>query len=256
MAVQDVRNRLQAQATALKQYTQEFLTMCTVIREAECAALAQERDRLAKKLADQEESHKAALKAVQDSEAALNTEYGTEAANWAEARQALGQGYSRLEDLIDDYFPGYSAPASQAIEAYHDARWQAGAKIAPGAGRSLEEHLLALQARLQPAHRMLRRLQHTGAQVLAALWPDEVVPRTPSRTTDWLQVVVGHFEAWKASAARSGAGVCSSLVSWAELGPAEHLAVGGRQGAGGGAAGYRPVRLGDRRVHRHQHLCP
>ena len=40
-------------------------------KEAECNALAQERDRLVKKLANQEESHKAALKAVQDSEAAL-----------------------------------------------------------------------------------------------------------------------------------------------------------------------------------------
>ena len=32
-----------------------------------------------------------------------------------------------------------------------------------------------------------------------------MVPRTPSRTADWLEVVVGRFEAWKASAARSGA---------------------------------------------------
>ncbi len=31
-------------------------------KEAECNALAQERDRLAKKLADEEENHKAALK--------------------------------------------------------------------------------------------------------------------------------------------------------------------------------------------------
>ena len=52
---------------------------------------------------------------------------------------------------------------------------------------------------------MLRRLQRAGAQVLAALWPGEVVPRTPSRTADWLEVAVGRFEAWKASAARSGA---------------------------------------------------
>ena len=48
----------------------------------------------------------------------------------------------------------------------------------------LEEQLLAIQARLQPAYRMLRRLQHAGAQVLAALWPGEVIPRTPIRTTD------------------------------------------------------------------------
>ena len=47
-------------------------------KEAEFDALAQERDRLVKKLADQEESHKAALKAVQDSEAALQAEYETE----------------------------------------------------------------------------------------------------------------------------------------------------------------------------------
>ena len=77
-------------------------------KEAECAALAQERDRLAKKLADQEESHKAALKAAQDSEAALKAEYETEAASWAEARQALSQGYSRVEDLIDGRPPSSS----------------------------------------------------------------------------------------------------------------------------------------------------
>ena len=32
-----------------------------------------------------------------------------------------------------------------------------------------------------------------------------MVPRTPSRTADWLEVAVGRFKAWKASAARSGA---------------------------------------------------
>ena len=40
-------------------------------KDVELAALMQERDRLAKRLADQEEGHKAALKAVQDREAAL-----------------------------------------------------------------------------------------------------------------------------------------------------------------------------------------
>ena len=32
-----------------------------------------------------------------------------------------------------------------------------------------------------------------------------MIPRTPSRTADWLEVAAGCFEAWKASAARSGA---------------------------------------------------
>ena len=47
-----------------------------------------ERDRLTKKLADQEESHKAALKKARDNEAALKAEFETEAAGWAEAKQA------------------------------------------------------------------------------------------------------------------------------------------------------------------------
>ena len=70
--------------------------------------MVQERDRLVKKLADQEESHKAALKTVQDNEATLKAEYETEEVNWAEARQALSQGYSRVEDLIDGR-PPYSS---------------------------------------------------------------------------------------------------------------------------------------------------
>ena len=103
------------------------------------------------------------------------------------------------------FLPGYSTAANQAIEARRQAKRQAGFEISPTAGRSLEEQLLAIQARIQPAHRLLRRLQRAGSQVLAALWPGQVVPRTPSRTADWLEVAVGRFEAWKASAARSGA---------------------------------------------------
>jgi len=48
--------------------------------------------------------------------------------------------------------------------------------------------------------------------VLAALWPSETIPRTPSRTADWLEVAVGRFEAWKASAARLGAGRALEFV--------------------------------------------
>ena len=70
-------------------------------KDAELAALVQERDRLVKKLADQEESPKAALKTVQDREAALQAEYETEAAGWAEARQTLISGYGQIEDLVD-----------------------------------------------------------------------------------------------------------------------------------------------------------
>ena len=77
-------------------------------KEAECNALAQERDRLVKRLADQEESHKAALKAAQDSEATLQAEYETEAASWAEAWQSLINGYGQIEDLVDGRPPSSS----------------------------------------------------------------------------------------------------------------------------------------------------
>jgi hypothetical protein len=52
-------------------------------------------------LADQEDSHKAALKAAQDREATLQAEFETEAAGWAEARQTLVSGYGQIEDLVD-----------------------------------------------------------------------------------------------------------------------------------------------------------
>ena len=83
-------------------------------KDAEYAALVQERDRLAKKLADQEASHKAALQAVKDSKVALQAEYETEAANWAESRWALNNGYGQIEDMVDSkppssFFPLFSA---------------------------------------------------------------------------------------------------------------------------------------------------
>ena len=65
-------------------------------KEAEFDALVQECDRLAKALADQEESHKAALQKAQDSEAALKAEFETEAVSWAETRRALDEGFGRI----------------------------------------------------------------------------------------------------------------------------------------------------------------
>ena len=86
-------------------------------KDAELAALVQERDRLVKKLADQEESHQAALKAAQDREATLQAEFETEAAGWAEARQTLVSGYGQIEDLVDGKS---SAPSSSLAICYFD----------------------------------------------------------------------------------------------------------------------------------------
>ena len=71
--------------------------------------MVQERDRLVKKLADQEESHKAALKVAQDCEAALQAEFETEAAGRADARQTLVSGYGQIEDLVDGKPPTSSS---------------------------------------------------------------------------------------------------------------------------------------------------
>ena len=104
-----------------------------------------------------------------------------------------------------DFFPGHSDAANQAIEADREGRRAEGAQIAANAPRTLSEQLLSIEARLRPAHRMLRRLQRVGAQAIAALWPDMPAPRTPSRTADWLEVAAGRLEAWKGSSARAGA---------------------------------------------------
>ena len=82
-------------------------------------------------------------------------------------------------------------------------------EIAANTPRTLDEQLLSIEARLRPAHRLLRRLQRVGAQAIAALWPDMPVLRTPSRTADWLEVAAGRLEAWKGSSARAGA--CRAL---------------------------------------------
>ena len=79
--------------------------------------MVQERDRLVKKLADQEESHKVVLKAAQDREATLQAEFETEAAGWAEARQTLVSGYGQIEDLVDGKS---SAPSASLAICYFD----------------------------------------------------------------------------------------------------------------------------------------
>ena len=74
--------------------------------------------------------------------------------------------------VLADFFPGHSQAANQAIEVEREGRRAAGVEIAANAPWTLDEQLLSIEARLRPAHRMLRRLQRVGAQAIAALWPD------------------------------------------------------------------------------------
>ena len=117
--------------------------------------------------------------------------------------------FSSIEDLVDDFFPGHSVAANQIIEAQREEQRAEGVQIATDAPRTLNEQLLSIQARLRPAHQILRRLQRIRAQAISSLWPGVQAPRTPSRTADWLEVAADRLEAWKGSVAREGA--CRAL---------------------------------------------
>ena len=100
-----------------------------------------------------------------------------------------------MPSVREDFFPGHSVVANQIIEAQREERRAEGVQIAADAPRTINEQLLSIQARLRPAHRMLRRLQRVSAQAIAALWTDMPAPRTPSQTADWLEVAAGRLEA-------------------------------------------------------------
>ena len=107
--------------------------------------------------------------------------------------------------VLADFFPGHSQAVTLAIEADRELRRAGGAEIAANAPRTIDEQLLSIEARLRPAHRLMRRLQRAGAQAVATLWPGKPALRTASRTADWLEVAAGRLEAWKGSSARAGA---------------------------------------------------
>nr|XP_020196215.1 translation initiation factor IF-2-like [Aegilops tauschii subsp. strangulata] len=174
-------------------------------KEQERSQAAQERDRLAKQVADQAERHKAEVQRLKDGETLLRAEFETQRSDWAEREKFLSDGYNEIEDMIDKFLPSQSIAVSQAIEAWREVRRRAGMGIPPNSPRNLDEQLLAIKTRLVPAHCLLRHLQRVGSQVLAALWPDGQVPLTPSQTADRLEVAIRRFEAWKGAAARAGA---------------------------------------------------
>nr|XP_020153288.1 uncharacterized protein LOC109738605 [Aegilops tauschii subsp. strangulata] len=171
-------------------------------KEEERSKAAQECDRLAKELA---ERHKVELQKVKEREDSLTAGFETQHSNWVEKEKILTDGYGEIEDMIDEFFLVYSFAMIHAIEARCKRRSRVGVEIPPNAPRNLNEQLLAVRTRLQPAHLLLRRLQRAGAQVLTALWPNAQVSCTPSQTADWLEVAVGRFEACKSAAARAGA---------------------------------------------------
>ena len=74
-------------------------------KEEERRKVEQERDRLAKQLADQADKHQAELQKLKDTEEALQAEFKTQRSNWVEKEKALSDGYREIEDLLDGESP-------------------------------------------------------------------------------------------------------------------------------------------------------
>ena len=124
-------------------------------KERERDLAAQDRDRMAKELADQAATHKAQLGKLSDAEMLLRAEFETERSNWAEKEPALQDSYGAIAVMVDgkppallscacrlsrpaffflilclvlgaEFFPGHSVAAGQAIEAQCNERHRAG----------------------------------------------------------------------------------------------------------------------------------
>nr|XP_020159864.1 uncharacterized protein LOC109745140 [Aegilops tauschii subsp. strangulata] len=114
-------------------------------KEVECGKLAEERDRLVMQLVEQAELLKKAQKEAEDKEASLLAELATERSAWTDKEAMLTSDFHEIEDIVDDFFPGHSDAANQAIEADREGRRAEGAQIAAGAPRTLSEQLLSIE---------------------------------------------------------------------------------------------------------------
>nr|XP_045087272.1 uncharacterized protein LOC123494865 [Aegilops tauschii subsp. strangulata] len=108
-------------------------------KEAECSKLAEERDRLATQLAEQAELLQKVQKEAEVKESNLLAEFDTERSAWADKETLLTAGFGSIEDMVDDFFPGHSGAANQAIEAYREERRAEGAQI------EAQEELVAVE---------------------------------------------------------------------------------------------------------------
>nr|XP_040249665.1 actin cytoskeleton-regulatory complex protein PAN1-like [Aegilops tauschii subsp. strangulata] len=96
----------------------------TVLRakEADRNKLAGERDRLLTQLAERAELLKKDQKEAEDKETSLLAEFATERSAWTDKEAMLTAAFGEIEDIVDDFFPGHSDPANQAIEVDREGR--------------------------------------------------------------------------------------------------------------------------------------
>ena len=78
--------------------------------------MEQERDRLAKQLADQADKHQAELQKLKDAEEALQAEFETKRSNWVEKEKALSAGFGEVKDMLDGklFFSFFFLPVGPA----------------------------------------------------------------------------------------------------------------------------------------------
>ncbi|KAE8786203.1 hypothetical protein D1007_39987 [Hordeum vulgare] len=105
--------------------------------------------------------------------------------------------------------------ADTAVEVCREERRAAGQEVDATSGWSVEEIGAGLRARLHVLGESVTRLQVAGSSMVAALWPEGVEPTTMSRLARWLVAGGEHLDAWRASAAWSGAYMALRLAkSW------------------------------------------
>nr|XP_040258112.1 fibrous sheath CABYR-binding protein-like [Aegilops tauschii subsp. strangulata] len=114
-------------------------------KEVECSKLTEECDRMVTQLAEQAEPLKQAQKEAEDREAGLLAEFATERSAWTDKEAMLTSGFHEIKDIVDDFFPGHSVAANQAIEADREQQRAEGAQIAANAPRTLSEQFISIQ---------------------------------------------------------------------------------------------------------------
>src|SRR3954451_24800616 len=89
---------------------------------------------------------------------------------------------------------------------------------------SIEDHLAALQARVEPMKVIGVDMFQAALEMVQALWPDEPLPASPSELVAKLQDGPSRLDDWRASAAQIGSDEALSYVlSWFETIPLDRL---------------------------------
>nr|XP_045086379.1 glucosidase 2 subunit beta-like [Aegilops tauschii subsp. strangulata] len=127
----DLSESRKANATLQQRLGEANTALCA--KEADCNKLAEERDRLVTQLAEQAELLKKAQKDAEDKETGLLAEFAAERSAWTDKEAMLTASLAEVEDMVDDFFPGHSGAANQAIEADREGRRAEGEQIAADA---------------------------------------------------------------------------------------------------------------------------